>query len=870
MISDKSSKMVYTSILHQLHSTADKFGPLPALYGEAGLLADHQAIFARTVKIRQQLRKQGVVKTDRVALCISNGPTMAQAILAVSTTAEAVPLNPELTVKEFQDYLTRTNTKLLIHDKKSHEPVFKAARQLGLPMLEYRKLELECGNQSTLSGIDDFPESDDIALVLMTSGSTGQPKIVPLSHRNICKSVAEISSNLDLTSDDRCLCMWKQFHVGGLVDLLLAPLSRGGSVLAARHFDAELFFRIMEDWSATWFQGVPTIFADIVSELDREPREFSFPKLRFLRSVAARLDPELHKKISLAFSVPVIQTYGMTEAGPLICSTDLACQAPSGSVGKSTGSQISILDPSGQKVSPGSVGAIAIRGANVFRGYENDPDTNSTSFVEDWFLTGDLGRLDSEGYLYLEGRSKDLVNRGGEKINPAEVEAALMQHPAITDAAVFPVPHPTLGEDVAAAVILEQNAGLEDDEIRQFLSTRLAGYKLPRILLKLEKLPRNAVGKIDKIALRAIAIKSTVETGRERAPATEIETAIATIWQSFLNRNIPANIDFVSLGGDSLTAVKAFIAVENHFQTRLPDSFLSRSGSVEDLALLVEASDLHQSDLAISSERENAYVTRAEKRAIEAVIGMTLLSRSEGSSVICCANTQGSNRPLVWISNSPSPEINTLVRLMPKDQPVYGLYSGGKYFGYSDDSSQEVLAKFYAHELTKVFPNGGFILGGNCRGARLALKVAQELCSANTPPTGLCLMEYATPEVRKIGIPTLIMCAKWSPHKAYRYLGKSAKKTANDDRENLQVVWIAGFHAGIFRDDTATSVIGALSSFIQAKPVRGTINSPAGRSILLAHKIPGCFRISRKIYKIWSHLKFGALNESSIGRVNPN
>ena len=596
--------MIQQSILHQLKFAAENFPKRPALFSETKLIANHFELYSNTCKIRYLLHKQyGISKVDRVALCFPNGSSMAKALLAVSTSAIAVPMNPKFTEAEFEAYFLRTGTTQLIYDQEYGHPAATIARRLGIPNLEFRSLErFSYKLNEDFSDLEAFPEAEDVALILMTSGSTGMPKTVPLTHKNICQSVFDITKSLELSEQDRCLCMWKQFHIGGLVDLLLAPISQGGCVLAAHQFDVSTFFRIIKDWSATWFQGVPTIYSDILFEAEQKSLSGTYPCLRFLRSVAARLEPDLQEKLSNYFYVPVIQTYGMTEAGPLISSTDLGGTSPIGSVGKSTGTEIRIIDEKNNDCLPNEIGAIAIRGANVFKSYENDPQANASSFLDGWFLTGDLGNLDKSGHLFLNGRSKDLVNRGGEKINPEEVESALRQHPQIKEVSVFSIPHSTLGEDVAAAIVYNQQNSLSRSDISLFLSDHIAEFKIPRFILELKKLPRNAIGKIDKEALRAKAEKYKKKDSVVVLPKTPIEKAIVRIWIEVLEiEQICIHDNFFDLGGNSLLAIRAQSRIRDIFEVDIPLRELFEFPTIEKLAGQIET--LCFTD-AIGQERE--------------------------------------------------------------------------------------------------------------------------------------------------------------------------------------------------------------------------------------------------------------------------
>jgi oxalate---CoA ligase len=351
-----------------------------------------------------------------------------------------------------------------------------------------------------------MPRPGDVALILLTSGSTGRSKKAPLTHRNICVSVADICRTLELTPADRCLCMWEQFHVGGLVDLLLVPLGSGGAVICAGGFNPALFYDLLGKKQPTWFQGVPTTLYELSAFAQRyevDPRAAPF---RFIRSVASSLSPQLMQEIEEMFGVPVVQTFGMTEAGPLITTNSLPPRKRlPGSVGVSCGPLIRIVSPEGVDLPVGEIGEIVIQGDNVIAGYEDAPEANARSFRNGWFHTGDTGYLDAEGFLFLTGRLKEMINRGGEKITPQEIDDVLLAHPGIAQAASFSIKHHTLGEDVGVAVVLRPGHAVSEADVRGFVLQHLAAFKVPKMVMFLDKMPRDPIGKINRMSLAALA-----------------------------------------------------------------------------------------------------------------------------------------------------------------------------------------------------------------------------------------------------------------------------------------------------------------------------------------------------------------------------
>ena len=300
--------------------------------------------------------------------------------------------------------------------------------------------------------------------------------------------------------------MWEQFHIGGMVDLLLVPLASGGRIICTSSFDAESFFQILETRSPTWFQGVPTTLHEILAVARKTGRSPAKTSLRFIRSVASALSPQLMDRIESLFQVPVVQTFGMTEAGPLITTNPLPPGIrKAGSTGPSCGPMISIRDPSGRELPPFETGEILVKGENVVAGYEGNKEATAQSFRDGWFHTGDTGYLDADGYLFLKGRIKEQINRGGEKIIPQEIDDVLAAHPEIEQAASFSMKHATLGEDVGAAVVLRENSSLDEGAIRRYVASQLSDFKVPKTILFLPSLPRSTIGKVKRDTLAALA-----------------------------------------------------------------------------------------------------------------------------------------------------------------------------------------------------------------------------------------------------------------------------------------------------------------------------------------------------------------------------
>ncbi len=816
-----------------------------------GAVQSYGALLRRVEILAGQIAaRSGTVGRPRIAIVMPNGGAFSEVLLAVAVVGTALPFNPAFTEAEFESYFLETELDLLV-TVTGYAPIARrVAQRLGIQTLDLDSLPKD-------APIPDLPppSPDDVALVLLTSGSTGRAKRVPLSHRNVCTAARDVSVSLHLAPEDRCLSMWELFHVGGLVDLLLAPLHSGGTVIATSGFDATKFFDLLSQRRPTWFQAVPTALGELGLVAARNGYDAGGQSLRFLRSVAAALSPSLMAEIETLFRVPVLQTFGMTEASPLICSTgfDASDRLP-GSVGRSCGTEISIFDANWTQQGRGVEGEVAIRGPNVFSGYEADPAANEAAFRDGWFRTGDLGRVDAEGRLFLTGRIKELVNRGGEKVNLREVDDALLAHQAVYEAAAFPVPHRNLGEDVAAAVVLRPNAVITATELRQALASRLAAFKIPRQIIFLTALPRNAVGKIDRRQLATVALADTgTDAHPPAAPETTLETQLASIWARELGvASVGLDADFVRLGGDSLAALRVLLAVETETGLSLPDDVLSRLSTIRDMAkmLVSEGKSPSAAPAAVG-------ITHEELRQIQAVISIGKIPVLRPGSTFKVINSAGTKPPLIWFFNRPATEMHVLQQSMPPDRPVYGGFSGGKLFDM-DDAPMERLAQHYAAELLREFPTGAYVLGGNCKGARVAWEVAKLLDQAGRKVDRLCLLEYSHRNLHHFASPMLLMFGKHSRQKAYRPIGWGETGWQSAFAVPPVVSWINGTHGGFFRSDTTALFVETLCAFLDGHPkIDGTLGSPDGRRVMKIHGSWLRFNLFRAFYKVSVRLRHG-------------
>ncbi len=456
------------------------------------------------------LNERGIGRNDRVAIVLPNGPEMASAFLSLASGATTAPLNPAYRRQEYEFYLSDLGAKALLVQEGSDSPAVGVAADLGIPLLELRVGE--AANAGTFELVGDgrgapasaggMAEPDDIALMLHTSGTTSRPKLVPLAQRNVCASAENIRRTLRLTSGDRCMNVMPLFHIHGLMAAILAPLGSGASVFCTPGFNALKFFGWLDEARPSYYTAVPTMHQAILARAERNRDVLDRVSLRFVRSSSSSLPPQVMAELEDVFGAPVVEAYAMTEAShQMTCNQLPPGQRKAGSVGVAAGPEVSIMDDEGNVLPAGSVGEVVIRGPNVTDGYENNPDANAAAFTNGWFRTGDQGVMDKDGFLTITGRLKEIINRGGEKISPREVDDALMDHPAIQQVVTFAVRHRKLGEEVAAAVVLRGEASATPREIREFAAGRLADFKCPRRVVILDEIPKGPTGKLQRIGL---------------------------------------------------------------------------------------------------------------------------------------------------------------------------------------------------------------------------------------------------------------------------------------------------------------------------------------------------------------------------------
>lgn len=631
----------------------------------------------------------------RIATCLPDAPQTAIALLALSHHAQLIAINPALTPPEMAALLHDAGAQMLVL------PEGAPASDLDLPTAF-----LSQDGTLTVPRIDPSPAADP-GLILMTSGSTGLPKRVPLSCAQLHRSAGRIARALHLSPEDCAVHALPMFHIGAIVDLLLAPLMAGGSAYFAGGMGAAPLRDAVLQGRATWMQLVPTMLNRLRADLSPEDAAAMGAQLRFIRSVSSDLAPDVQREAEALFGgTPIIQMYGMTETAGQITTNPLPPEARKpGSVGRAFEVDVRL----------GDGGELHVRGDAVTAGYEGLP--KGDHFTPDgWLRTGDLARIDADGFVFLTGRAKEMINRGGEKISPHEIEHAALAFPGVTDAASFARAHASLGEEVGLAVTLAP--GAERAALETHLAAHLAEFKRPRSVMVLDALPRLGSGKIDRRALQDMAHSEQTNTD---AVHTGIAAKIAQAWRAVLldaSENGPApETDFFDAGGDSLSGAQFVFEVERLTGRTLPPNLLYEAPVFADFVAATEMAPLRDGlSAAQAGDPKLAFLhDRLKRWQAEAVPGAGLFRKISG----------GDGTPLFWCVQEEG-EYGLLAEALRADRPLFLMRSLFLMLGKNDAMNRD-LARVYAQHMMQLVPTGPLLLGGFCEGAKIMRFAAEHL-----------------------------------------------------------------------------------------------------------------------------------------------
>jgi acyl-CoA synthetase (AMP-forming)/AMP-acid ligase II/thioesterase domain-containing protein/acyl carrier protein len=664
--------------------------------------------------VRGALNASGIGRGDGVGVVHSGGGEMAALLLGVLSGAAIVPLNPALTEDELTLQVNNCGLRAVIMEDGFESAARAAAEACAVPILDALggpdgattvtgTVQLRAGTSGEAANPGPA-RPEDPALVLVTSGTTSRNKIVPLRQAHVIARSRVQSELFELRSHDRSLNLRPLHYAAGVYNVTCA-LYAGGSIIFHSPFEERTFFHYIETMEPTWVVGGHTVLRQVFDMAPAHADEISRSALRFFRVGSGRLEPKVLDGLEALFGAPVAESYGATETGRITGRPLGAPKNKQSTVGIATNCEVRIISEAGLPLATGQRGEIQVRGPQVFDGYVNDDEANAEAFTDDWFHTGDEGVFDEDGYLTLTGRIKEVINRGGEKVSPLEVDAAIMNHPDVREAAAFPIPHPTLGEEVAAAVVAAPGASLSAAVLTKYLLENLSGFKVPRRFIFTDAIPKGGTGKVQRYKL-AEELGVGAERRQPARKPTPLEHRLLRIWQRVLNSStLGPDDNFFLAGGDSVQAVELFLQIERELGQHLPIAVLFEAGTVAEMARLIAAGQPQGAVVAIQP-------------------------KGKEPPFFC---VHGNGGEVIGFHN--------LARHLGQDQPFYGVQSIGWDTATPPFTDSAQMASHYVAEMRKVQPHGPYYLGGYSFGGRIAVYMAMILRAAGEKVALLALLD---------------------------------------------------------------------------------------------------------------------------------
>jgi acyl-CoA synthetase (AMP-forming)/AMP-acid ligase II/thioesterase domain-containing protein/acyl carrier protein len=744
--------------LGDLFSTMNQMSPSLAILAPEREPVSYGELCRQIEYTRSFLIGHGLGRNARIGVVLGDGPEMAALFLCVAAAGAFIPLSPAYTGHEYASRIAGLKVDALIVDGSFDSPACSVAQKMDLPVIDLFplgqagmfRLVWRSGDKAGMQR-DGFACPDDIALVLETSGTTDGPKIVPLSQANIFSSAYYIGASLRLTCKDRCLNIMPMHHIAGLVSPVLASLSAGASVICTPGFSPGSFFDWIKIYRPTWYSAVPAMHQAIADQAEKSSVDTRQTSLRFVRSTTSPLFEPLFNKLERIFDRPVIQAYGLTEALPITSVPLYPYKRKPASVGVPV-SEVAVLDEKGFMMQKGEreIGEIAVRGPQVFGGYENEPASSGAARSDGWFRTGDLGYVDEDGYLFLAGRVKEMINRGGQKVSPAEVEGVLMSHPSVRDAAVFGITHPRLGESVSAVVV--SDGPLQERELRDYARQRLAAFKLPQHIIAVGYIPKGPTGKL----MRADLAREFGHLLKRDfvSPSKKTEEVLARIWEDLLDiRQVGTEDNFFELGGDSLMMHEVLSGIEKEFGVTVPPSSLIQEPTISRLTEII-----------------NTYLPPKPVSSL-----VPIRPEGGGAPLFCLSHVGGDH--LLY---------QRLSEYLDHGQPVYGIEISKEVLG----SPLREAASRYVEEIRGILPHGPFALLGFSSGGLIAFEIACQLRSLNleVPFLGILdttLLSHSRESIKRWRLKTTINSFRNFPFWVYHYLPVWLRYYRNTAKRNL-------------------------------------------------------------------------------------
>lgn len=781
---NRSSRAGGNTLYARLTDWAERTPGIPAILAPGRAPLSFAALAAQLDEIRHALNAQGLGRGDRIAVVALRGPESAASLLGVACSASCVPIPASATPAECRTIVARSGVKAVIAPRADESPMRGIADELDL--IEFQtliprgapagRIRLE-SERPGVPGQCNAPNADDEALVLCTSGTTSRPKLVPSSHRQLLARMHKLCRLLGLSAADRCLNLMPLCYANGLYSGTIGPLTSGGSVVYPTEFRRNSVFQCLRELAPTWYTGAASYQQAIAEWLRDDPDAVRGHHLRFVRSGSSPLPGWVQEALESAFNVAVSEGYASSETG-IITANPPDERRVRGTVGLSGDDHVAVLDEDGRPLPRGCAGEVAVCGPTVFDGYIGDAETNRRRLHGGWFRTGDLGVLDAEGYLTLTGRIEDIINRGGEKISPAEVDAALLAHPEVREAAAFAIPHPALGEDLAAAVRLWGRTAVSDRDLRRFLLQRLSTFKVPHTIVFVRKLPKGPTGKPLRRKLPELLTRQTgAASGRqEGAP---LEKILLGLWRRALGRDdVDLDGDFFLLGGSSLSAVDLLAGIEEALRLRLPLASLIEMPTVREFARCLQKHECLDRHATTTGD----------------LLGV---------------NTGGRQPPLFALCGRYGHAFRLLpvARELGDEQPVYALQPPNMDWQGAGCRSIEQMAAYYIERIRAIQPHGPYRLFGTSFGGLVMFEIALQFQSLDEDIELLALLDTA---------PTIVALDGNTDAPDAQTLEVTQRRLAEAEQRETDRTRAAGIR-------TASAHVAARANYVMNRRVRGEL-----------------------------------------------
>ncbi len=475
---------------------------------ETGRTLTYSQLKKDSEELGRYLLGRGLNKGDKVALLLPNGYQTARLLIGVMYAGYTVtPINLLAQPAQLAYVLDHSDTRLIFTSAGQAERLTAAQHKIShkINVIEINPDAASIFDAASLpAGALPPVAEEDAAMLMYTSGTTGKPKGCVLTHRSVIAGGEYTSEAHALSADDRVLCAMPLYHINGQIVTAVAPLVHGGTVVMPHRFSASNYWELVSRYRCTWINVVPTIIAYLLNGPDPREQSLSIGQVKFCRSASAPLPPELHRAFEKKFGIGVIETFGMTETNAPCFTNPLDPKKRKiGSPGRAFGNEAKIVDPvTGETLPPGAAGEIMVRGDNVMKCYYKDPETTAKTLKPDgWMHTGDIGYLDTDGFLFVTGRIKEIIIKGGENIAPREIDEALLRHPAVLEAAAVGIPDANYGQEIMACVVLKPGARCTVEELAEFSRLELGQYKAPKVIKLVQELPKGPSGKVQRLKL---------------------------------------------------------------------------------------------------------------------------------------------------------------------------------------------------------------------------------------------------------------------------------------------------------------------------------------------------------------------------------